>query len=193
MSNSAPSSPVDRSSEATAARKKAVPKTAVPQQHSDADGKVARGVRGRVSDAGRTGAAGVRAAADLGTRTARGSVSAVGHRVPGRTPRAQKTADAATASKLPLIAASLRLPAPGASINVGPVRATLPSGALYYGGLAAMLIAGTVELPVAAGAMVVGALWGRRWLVGLRPQLSVYDAAPGSAPAERRSAEEFPA
>jgi hypothetical protein len=50
---------------------------------------------------------------------------------------------------MPFISASLTLPHPGANIRVGPVNMTLPTGYLYYGGLGALAIAGTLEWPLA--------------------------------------------
>jgi hypothetical protein len=44
------------------------------------------------------------------------------------------------------------------------------------------VIGGSLELPVAAGAALAGAVFGRRWLRRPVPQVSVYDATPGSAP-----------
>jgi hypothetical protein len=84
--------------------------------------------------------------------------------------------------KVPLAAAVVNLPAPGAVAKVGPVRVTLPTGALYYGGLAALAVAGTLELPIAAGAALAGAVLGRRWLADPLPRISVFDSEPGSGP-----------
>jgi hypothetical protein len=80
--------------------------------------------------------------------------------------------------KVPFASASVRLPGPGAVASVGPVRVTLPTGALYYGGLAALVVGGAMELPMAAGAALAGAVLGRRWLRGAVPEISVFDSAP---------------
>ncbi|GAC1444833.1 MAG: hypothetical protein NVSMB55_22530 [Mycobacteriales bacterium] len=82
--------------------------------------------------------------------------------------------------QVPFLSASLRIPAPGAVATVGPVQLTLPTGALYFGGLAALVVLGTVEAPVAAGAALVGAVLGRRWLRRLVPTVSM----PGSTPVD---------
>lgn len=80
--------------------------------------------------------------------------------------------------KLPFASATLRLPGPGAVATVGPVRVTLPPGALYYGGLTALVMGGTMELPLAAGAVVTGVVLGRRWLQCTVPEISIFDSAP---------------
>jgi hypothetical protein len=80
--------------------------------------------------------------------------------------------------RAPLISASLRLPGPGAVARIGPVRFSLPSGALYYAGVAALVVGGAVELPVAAGIALAGALLGRDRLGALRPSLSMFDSEP---------------
>ncbi|PXX54861.1 hypothetical protein DFR70_1222 [Nocardia tenerifensis] len=65
----------------------------------------------------------------------------------------------AAADKNPFLSASLGLPGPGADVHVGPVNLTLPTGYLYYGGLGALAVAGTLEWPVAvalgAGGLLV--------------------------------------
>ncbi|HEX3828678.1 MAG TPA: hypothetical protein VHV82_15545 [Sporichthyaceae bacterium] len=101
---------------------------------------------------------------------------------PARTGRVEATLRA------PLVSASIRLPGPGAVARVGPVRFTLPPGALYYAGVAALVAGGAVELPVAAGIALVGTLLGRGRLGGLRPSFSLFDSDPDpgrGSPAER--------
>jgi hypothetical protein len=92
--------------------------------------------------------------------------------------------------RIPFASASMRVPGPGAVVSIGPVRVTLPTGALYYGGLAALAIGGPLEAPVAVGAALAGAVLGRRWLRGSIPRVSVCDAAPGSGPQNRPKAVE---
>jgi hypothetical protein len=83
---------------------------------------------------------------------------------------------------VPFVSVSLRLPGPGAVAAVGPVRVTLPTGALYYGGLALLVAGGALEAPAAVGAVVGGAVVGRRWLGSRRPEISVFDSVPGGVP-----------
>ncbi|TSE01497.1 hypothetical protein FOS14_02825 [Skermania sp. ID1734] len=52
--------------------------------------------------------------------------------------------------QVPFVSASITVPGPGAAVKVGPVAMTLPTGYLYYGGLGALALAGTIEWPVAA-------------------------------------------
>lgn len=59
---------------------------------------------------------------------------------------------------------------------MGPVQVTVPTGALYYGGLAALVVAGGLELPFAVGAALAGAVLGRRWLRGGAPKINAFDA-----------------
>ena len=66
---------------------------------------------------------------------------------------------------------------------------TLPTGALYYGGLAALVVGGTLELPVAAGAALAGAVLGRRWLRGPVPKVSIYDTKSGAVPQSTAASE----
>lgn len=77
-----------------------------------------------------------------------------------RTEQPQRPATAAI--ELPFFSASLTLPHPGANIRVGPVNMTLPTGYLYYGGLGALAIAGTLEWPLAftlgAGGLLIDRL-----------------------------------
>jgi hypothetical protein len=84
--------------------------------------------------------------------------------------------------RLPFAAASVAVPGPGAVATVGPVTVTLPTGALYYGGLAALVAGGALEAPVAAGAAVAGIVLGRRWFKHPVPTVSVYDSKPGGPP-----------
>lgn len=124
--------------------------------------------------------------ARVGGSAARGSVSALGKMfaIGGPAPAAStREPFAGVTLKLPLVSGSVRLPGPGAVASVGPVRVTLPTGTLYYGGLAALVVGGGLELPVAAGAALAGAMFGRRWLRGPVPEVSVYDTKPGGAPA----------
>lgn len=102
---------------------------------------------------------------------------------PASAPDAAAGGLAGVSIRVPFVSASVRLPAPGATAGVGPVTLTLPTGALYYGGLAVLAVAGAVELPVAVAAGVAGAVLGRRWLRGVVPTLSVVDAHTGSSPA----------
>ncbi|MEU7764778.1 hypothetical protein AB0B25_06610 [Nocardia sp. NPDC049190] len=68
-----------------------------------------------------------------------------------KTPTAQAEPSTPTSSiKLPFASASLTVPGPGAVVEVGPVSVTLPTNYLYYTGLGALAIAGTIEWPVAA-------------------------------------------
>ncbi|MDG3010400.1 hypothetical protein G4X40_09590 [Rhodococcus sp. D2-41] len=53
------------------------------------------------------------------------------------------------AIELPFLSASVTLPKPGANVRVGPVSMTLPTGYLYYGGLATLAVVGTLEWPIA--------------------------------------------
>jgi hypothetical protein len=85
-------------------------------------------------------------------------------------------------ARIPFASASLRLPGPGAVATLGPVRVTLPAGALYYGGLATLVVGGALDLPVAAGAALAGVLFGRRRFGRAVPVISVVGATPGPAP-----------
>ena len=145
-------------------------------------GNAARSAPGSVGRAAKGASArGVR----VGVGAARGSARGVG-RVFAVGEPAPVASDgepvAGMTVKLPFVSGSLRLPGPGAVASVGPVRVTLPTGALYYGGLTALVIGGSLELPVAVGAALAGAVFGRRWLRGPVPEVSVYDATPESAP-----------
>lgn len=124
-------------------------------------------------------------AATWGVGALRGSARAVGGALHGPVPDADQRAREPVAGlsiSVPFVSASLRLPGPGAVATVGPVRLTLPTGALYYGGLAALVVGGTLELPVAAGAALAGAVLGRRWLRRPVPEINVFDAQPQPAP-----------
>ncbi len=81
----------------------------------------------------------------------------------------------AFSAKIPFASASLRLPGPGAVGSLGPVRLTLPTGPLYYGGLGALAIAGALDPAIAAGAALAGVTFGRRLLRGPVPQVSRSD------------------
>ena len=122
-------------------------------------------------------AAGVTAGAARGAAQALGAAAAA----PEESLAAPKSVAGLTV-KIPFASASVRLPGPGAVASVGPVRVTLPTGALYYGGLVALVVGGTLELPVAAGAALAGAVLGRRWLRGTRPSISVFDSEPAATP-----------
>lgn len=120
-------------------------------------------------------------AATWGVGALRGSARAVGGALHGPVPDADRGGReplAGVSVTVPFVSASLRLPGPGAVATVGPVRLTLPTGALYYGGLAALVVGGTLELPVAAGAALAGAVLGRRWLRRPVPGIDVFDAQP---------------
>jgi hypothetical protein len=127
---------------------------------------------------------GANRAVGLGAGVVRGSLSAVGNAIGG--PQSDQSAERAGVAegwiRIPFATASLRLPGPGAVVSVGPVRVTLPTGALYYGGLATLAIGGSIEAPAAVGAALAGAVLGRRWLRRPLPQLAVCDAAPGAGP-----------
>jgi hypothetical protein len=89
---------------------------------------------------------------------------------PEAAPGAREPA-AAFSAKLPFASASLRLPGPGAVGTVGPVRVTLPTGALYYGGLGALVIAGALDPVVGVGAALAGVAFGRRLLRDPAPEV----------------------
>ena len=128
-----------------------------------------------------------------GVGAARNSAKGVGHlfAVGGSAPAAATAEPVAGMTvKLPFLSGSLQLPGPGAVASVGPVRVTLPTGALYYGGLAALVVGGSLELPVAAGAALAGAVFARRWLRRPVPHVSVFDATPTPSQAARASATE---
>jgi hypothetical protein len=78
---------------------------------------------------------------------------------------------AAFSAKIPFASASLRLPGPGAVGTIGPVRVTLPTGALYYGGLGALAITGALDPMVAVGAALAGVAFGRRLFGGPVPEV----------------------
>ena len=123
--------------------------------------------------------------ASWGVGALRGSARAVGGALHGPAPAAdgggrEPLADMSVS--VPFLSASLRLPGPGAVATIGPVRLTLPTGALYYGGLAALVVGGTLEFPVAAGAALAGAVLGRRWLRRPVPGIDVFDAQPEPSP-----------
>lgn len=153
-------------------------------------------VKGATADAARSAAGAAetvgRAAMDassrgagLGVGAARGSARVAGRALGFGEPAPEGAAGTPVAGlivKIPFASASVRLPGPGAVATVGPVRVTLPTGALYYGGLAALAAGGALELPVAAGAALAGAVLGRRWLRGPTPEISVYDTEPGAGP-----------
>jgi hypothetical protein len=85
---------------------------------------------------------------------------------PEKTPTDPAEPSTSTASiKAPFVSASLTVPGPGAAVKVGPVSMTLPTGYLYYTGLGALAVAGTIEWPVAAalgaGGFLVGQLRAR--------------------------------
>lgn len=67
----------------------------------------------------------------------------------------------------PFTNASLRLPGPGARVQVGPAALTLSSGPLYYLGAAGLAAAGVVEWPLAL-ALGTGLTFGPRLVHGLR-------------------------
>ncbi|GAC1607754.1 MAG: hypothetical protein NVS3B26_02110 [Mycobacteriales bacterium] len=127
-------------------------------------------------------------AAGVTAGAARGAAQAIGAAAvtPDESLTAPKSA-AGLSVKVPFASASVRLPGPGAVASVGPVRVTLPTGALYYGGLVALVVGGTLELPVAAGAALAGAVLGRRWLRGSRPKISLFDSQPAAATPAPRS------
>lgn len=124
-------------------------------------------------------------AASWGVGALRGSARAVGGALHGPAldaPRGGREPLADVSVSVPFVSASLRLPGPGAVATVGPVRLTLPTGALYYGGLVALVVGGTLEFPVAAGAALAGAVLGRRWLRRPVPGIDVFDAEPEPSP-----------
>ena len=132
--------------------------------------------------AGSTVSAGV-AAVEAGAHLTSGAARRAAEVVEGApAPRGPQRAPASVTVHLPFFNASVGLPGPGAVAKVGPVQVTLPTGFLYFGGLAVLAAAGTVELPVVVGVGVAGAVLGRRWLRRPAPQLSAFDAQPGSSP-----------
>jgi hypothetical protein len=153
------------------------------------------GPRSAAGSALRSGRGAASRAADLGIGVARGvnksltTRSRTGESVAAGAPKEPVVGFTAT---LPFMSASLRLPGPGAVAAVGPVRVTLPTGALYYGGLAMLVASGALEVPAAVGAAVSGAVVGRRWLGSRRPGISVFDSAPGGAPHASGPVEQTP-
>lgn len=132
--------------------------------------------------AGSTVRAGV-AAVEAGAHLTSGAARRAAEVVEGApAPRGPQRAPASVTVHLPFFNASVGLPGPGAVAKVGPVQVTLPTGFLYFGGLALLAAAGTVELPVVVGVGVAGAVLGRRWLRRPAPQLSAFDAQPGRSP-----------
>jgi hypothetical protein len=117
-----------------------------------------------------------------GAEAARASAGALGDALVGPEPGDALSTSAEGVDKSPVISAMIRLPGPGATVKLDPLRASLPTGTLYYGGLTLLAVAGAVELPLAVAAALAGALLGRRRLRGPRPQFSLFDASPGSTP-----------
>ncbi len=105
----------------------------------------------------------------------------------GGTEPAQATTGAgepavAFSARIPFASASLRLPGPGAVGTLGPVRVTLPTRGLYYGGLGALAITGALDPMVAAGAALAGVAFGRRLLRGSIPEAGRSDEVAAPAP-----------
>ncbi len=138
--------------------------------------------RGAAADAGRSAGEYGRGAADRTGGPGTGAPRTVGRLGGSSGPRSAADPVAGPSVKVPLASASLRLPGPGAVVQLGPVQVTLPTGALYYGGLVALVVGGTLELPVAAGAAVAGAVLGRRWLRSTTPTVTAFDSAFGNGP-----------
>lgn len=155
-----------------------------------ADAGVSAGRRAAhtAESASRTAAAG---AGHVGTNVSRGTARAAGNILGiGAPPPADSEHPVADVSiRLPFASAELRLPGPGAVASIGPVKVTLPTGALYYGGLAALVLGGALELPVAAGAAIAGAVIGRRWLRRPVPEISVEESHPDGAAGGREGPE----
>jgi len=186
MSESA--SPPDGPSESRPAKKAARPpakkaarprKAAARQTKATSAGSPARSqTRSRTASARAASANAV----GLSANAARSAVSAVNSAwSAGRSATGGAEGGRAAAGMtmhVPFASATVRLPGPGAVARLGPVQVTLPTGALYYGGLAALVVGGTLELPVAAGAALAGAVLGRRWLRGAIPKISVFDSRP---------------
>lgn len=162
------------------------------------DGTGLRAAVGQRLDAGVSTVRSAASAAGDGIARAAGSAKDAVLETTRAVGRAVSTTDSATGAqaggpvamtlRIPLAAGVVQLPSPGAVATVGPVRVTLPTGALYYGGLVALAFAGALELPVAAGAAVAGALVGRRWLADPLPRISVCDSEAGSGPVAREKA-----
>lgn len=142
--------------------------------------------RTAVAEAGRSAGRGAgtigRTVADKTVSSGSGAARALGR----AKARPEESGDLGTVAglslRLPLASASIRLPGPGAVAKLGPVQVTLPTGALYYGGLVALVVGGTLELPIAAGAAVAGAVLGRRWLGRTTPTVTAFDSPPQSGP-----------
>ena len=145
-----------------------------------------QGARDRVRGAAVNGVALGMAAAKAATRAASQVTSAGADAVRSAQRAAEPSPAAAGVAgvsvRIPFVSASVRLPAPGATAAVGPVTVTLPTGGMYYGGLAVLVVAGAVELPFALAAGAAGALLGRRWLRGLVPSVRIVDTRAGSSP-----------
>lgn len=166
----------------------AAPRTTQPKASVSPQAKV-MDVAGKGVSAGMTAAKTVTSAtatsasraAGWGVGAVRGSARAVGGALTGGSANGARDPVAGFTLKVPFASASLKLPGPGAVATVGPVTVKLPTGALYYGGLAALVATGALEFPVAAGAAVAGAVLARRWLRAPMPEVSVFDTKPGSA------------
>lgn len=165
-----------------------VPASGAPARVKKAAGKGVSAGIGAVRAAGSATTATATRAVGRGADAVRDTARAVGGVFVGEEPDSgdlSREPVAGFSLKIPFASASLRLPGPGAIAQVGPVTVKLPTGALYYGGLAALVVGGTLELPVAAGAALAGAVVARRWVGRPMPQISVYDSKPGQGPQER--------
>ncbi len=154
--------------------------------------KATRSAGGAAKSAAGAARSGAGRAAGAGIGAARGLGNALGDRG-FSTDAASGPSVAGVTVKVPFASAALHLPGPGAVASLGPVRVTLPTGALYYGGLAALVVGGALELPVAASAAIVGAVIGRRWLRHPAPQISVFDAERDGGPAANAKGPASPA
>ncbi|MBY8862266.1 hypothetical protein K7711_37745 [Nocardia sp. CA2R105] len=83
---------------------------------------------------------------------------------PASAPRAEShpapAAPAATLN-LPYLSAEVAIPGPGIKITAGPVNLAIPTRYLYYGGLGALTIAGTVEWPITGALAATGLIINR--------------------------------
>lgn len=72
---------------------------------------------------------------------------------------------------LPFLSARVAIPGQGIDMKAGPVRLSLPTRYLYYGGLGALTVAGAIEWPIAGALAVTGLIVDRlRTPAADRPQ-----------------------
>lgn len=83
---------------------------------------------------------------------------------PGTETRPESAEPPATSTatiNLPYLSAEIAIPGPGIRVKAGPVNVAIPTRYLYYGGLGALTIAGTVDWPIAGALAATGLIISR--------------------------------